>query len=66
MQNAVKKDNLDDKEVTDNEEYVELEITPALAKYLREVDEGKHLSPKTYNSFAEYCDDVFGKGWRDF
>lgn len=46
------------------EKYYELEITPALEKYLLEVDEGKHLG-NIYENVDELCDNVLGKNWRN-
>ena len=51
-------------EENQDEQYYELEITPALEKYLLEVDEGKHLG-KIYENVEELCDDVLGKNWRN-
>ncbi len=43
-----------------DEKYYELEITPALEKYLLEVDEGKHISKKGYSNADEMHRDILG------
>lgn len=49
-----------------DEEYEDdLEITPALGKYLLEVKEGKHLTGKIYTDVDEMFRDILGDNWRD-
>ena len=47
-------------EENQDEKYYELEITPALEKYLLEVDEGKDILPQKYTDVEEMHRDILG------
>ena len=57
-QKKIEEENLD-------EEYQEIEMTPELEKYLREVQAGMHLSGKVYTSTEDMFCDILGDDWRN-
>ena len=55
-QKKIEEENLD-------EEYQEIEMTPELEKYLREVQAGMHLSKIVYTSAEEMHRDILGENY---
>ena len=53
------------KDENQDEKYYELEITPALEKYLLDVDEGREELLGPYKDAEDLTRSVLGKNWRN-
>ena len=61
MENAQRKETIQNEE---NQQYYELEITPALEKYLLDVDEGREELLGPYKDAEDLTRSVLGDDWR--